>query len=291
MTIEQLIYFTAIVEKKTFSQAAYALHISQSSLSKQIMKLESELGVALFDRTKRQIKLTPVAMSIYEDMQAILKSHAHILNQIQSYQVVNGKEIKIAMLPIFSQYDITEKIEAFSKLHQDIIIQNIEMEERDIESMLSENQMDLYFLRGEYELENFIRFRVGEDELVAVVSSSSPFGKREEVSLKELKEEAFLLFPTYTMIRKISEDACRQAGFTPKVKRYGRLHTLLAAAGNQEGIVLSMRHSLQQYQLEGLNVMEIKEGIKSYIYMYISKDSLNKQGVRKLIDYFRVHTQ
>lgn len=53
MTFEQLDYFIEIVKHKTFFDAAESLHISQSSLSKQIIKLEKELDVQLFDRSKR----------------------------------------------------------------------------------------------------------------------------------------------------------------------------------------------------------------------------------------------
>lgn len=58
MQIEQLRYFCMIVEQKTFSEAAFLLHISQSSLSKQVMKLEQELDTVLFNRSRRQVSLT-----------------------------------------------------------------------------------------------------------------------------------------------------------------------------------------------------------------------------------------
>ena len=58
MTFEQLQCFIASVEEKTFLDAAHSLYISQSSLSKQIMKLEQELGVMLWDRSRRKAGLT-----------------------------------------------------------------------------------------------------------------------------------------------------------------------------------------------------------------------------------------
>ena len=58
MTFEQLTYFIAVVENDTYFDAAYQVNISQSSLSKQIMKLENELDMALFDRSSRSATLT-----------------------------------------------------------------------------------------------------------------------------------------------------------------------------------------------------------------------------------------
>ena len=57
MTLEQIDYFICAAQSRTFFDAAEAMHISQSSLSKQIMKLEQELGVMLWDRSRRKAGL------------------------------------------------------------------------------------------------------------------------------------------------------------------------------------------------------------------------------------------
>lgn len=67
MTIEQLQYFLAIATYHTFSQAALELNMTQSSLSKHIIKLEQELDVKLLDRTHRQISLTIYGQQLLED--------------------------------------------------------------------------------------------------------------------------------------------------------------------------------------------------------------------------------
>lgn len=59
MTLEQIDYFICAAQSRTFFDAAEAMHISQSSLSKQIMKLEKELELTLWDRSKRTAVLTP----------------------------------------------------------------------------------------------------------------------------------------------------------------------------------------------------------------------------------------
>lgn len=59
MTFDQIQYFIAIAECNTYFDAAEELNISQSALSKQIIKLEKELGVALLDRSRRKASLTP----------------------------------------------------------------------------------------------------------------------------------------------------------------------------------------------------------------------------------------
>lgn len=289
MNIEQLYEFRIIVEKKTFSEAALFLHVSQSSLSKQIMKLEAELDVQLFDRSKRQITLTYYGEIVYEHAKKLLQIQEQMIKKLQEQKQGVDAELKIAMLPIFSQYDLSNRIEEFQKEHKNLNLQVIEMEERDLDYMLEQDENDIYILRGDIkELQKFKKFPISEDRLVAVLPSTHPLCKKEIISLSDLQQEPLLLYPRYTMIRKLTEQVCQEAGFQPIIKRYGRMHTLLAAARKKEGIVLAMEQSLQMYQLEGLKVLSIQEPILSHIYLYVKPSALHKSSVRNFVDKLRI---
>ena len=70
MTMEQIDFFLMTVRCDTFLEAAENLHIAQSTLSKQIQKLESELNLTLFDRTRRQAVLTPAGELFCQEAQS-----------------------------------------------------------------------------------------------------------------------------------------------------------------------------------------------------------------------------
>ena len=82
MTFEQLQCFIASVEEKTFLDAAHSLYISQSSLSKQIMKLEQELGVMLWDRSRRKAGLTEAGNIFYQDALILLKQAGPVPDRV-----------------------------------------------------------------------------------------------------------------------------------------------------------------------------------------------------------------
>lgn len=86
MTFEQLQCFIASVEEKTFLDAAHSLYISQSSLSKQIMKLEQELGVMLWDRSRRKAGLTEAGNIFYQDALILLKQHSQARNRLDRFR-------------------------------------------------------------------------------------------------------------------------------------------------------------------------------------------------------------
>ncbi|MGM9892041.1 LysR family transcriptional regulator [Limosilactobacillus sp.] len=90
MDIRVLRYFTEIVREGNISGAAQHLHISQPALSRQIMDLESELGVTLFERGHRRIKLTQEGSYLYARAQEILMLTDQTTDQLKSGAVVSG---------------------------------------------------------------------------------------------------------------------------------------------------------------------------------------------------------
>ena len=79
MTFEQLQYFISIVEHDTFFDAAEDLHISQSALSKQIMRLEKELNLRLFDRSRRKASLTDPGRAFYQEAVVLYQNYKNML--------------------------------------------------------------------------------------------------------------------------------------------------------------------------------------------------------------------
>ena len=90
MNIRVLRYFIEIVREGNISSAAHRLHISQPALSRQIMELETTLGVTLFERGHRQIKLTQEGYYLYERAQEITALVDKTTYHLQSNSVVSG---------------------------------------------------------------------------------------------------------------------------------------------------------------------------------------------------------
>lgn len=286
MQIEQLRYFCMIVEQKTFSEAAFLLHISQSSLSKQVMKLEQELDTVLFNRSRRQVSLTKEGQQVYEDALRLLAEYDTLCANLKHLKKQACEKLRIAMLPVFSQYSLGHSIQGFLKHHN--VQGNIqEIEERDLPAALQE-QFDLYILRGEYEaFKEYSAYRSSEDELVCVVAKQHPLARKRQLAFSQLQNEKLLLFPSYTVVAKLCVRACEDAGFQPKIERHGRLETLLGAAREQEGVVLAMKGSLTQYQLSKLCIIPLQDTLKSCLYVYVNPSSIKKAGLRELLDYLQ----
>lgn len=287
MQIEQLLYFRTIVEKKTYLEAADVLNLSQSSLSKQIMKLEKEIAISLFDRSKRQIKLTKAGEQFYRDSEQVMIQFSKMMNHLQEIKNDLNHEIKIAMLPIQAQYRIGEVIKKFRQQNPQIIIHTKEIEERDFHVEMIQEDYDILILREKYQsLRNFISIPIYQDRIVAVVSNKHRLANKNEISIEEIENEKLLLLPTYTKIKELCIKACEEAGFHPDVIKYARPDTILHDAKENEGIALVMETSLKLYQLQDVEILHFKQDMKSTIYIYVSKKARKRDAINQLLKSF-----
>ena len=110
MDIEQLKYFQAITEHKTFLEAADEMSISQSSLSRHLIKLESELGVNLIDRSKRSASLTEAGKIFAKDVEILLAQYKTMLSNIQPFKNNNNTKNENLTVTVKKSTKKTKKI-------------------------------------------------------------------------------------------------------------------------------------------------------------------------------------
>src|SRR6202035_2237758 len=104
MEIHQLRYFCAVAESGSFSRAAEHSHVSQPSLSQQILKLEAELGARLFDRLGRSVRLTEVGKTFLPRARAVLRElEAARGDVVESKDSVSGQVI-VGVIPTLAPY-------------------------------------------------------------------------------------------------------------------------------------------------------------------------------------------
>ena len=85
MDFNQIESVLAVAKYRNFTRAASEVHVSQSSLSQQILKLEKELGVRLFQRTTRSVSITPAGTAFVKHAERILEERAQVMRAIRQY--------------------------------------------------------------------------------------------------------------------------------------------------------------------------------------------------------------
>ena len=264
MTFDQIQYFITITEQNTFFDAAEELHISQSTLSKQIIKLEKELGVSLLDRSRRKASLTPAGGTFYQDALLLRQQYEIMTGHMKKYQnsMAAKNELHIGTLPILTQYDLTAHFHQFSESHSDTHLILDEVEENDMKKGLLSGQYDFIICREQMlsELSDFTSVRLAEDELVAVLPCGHPLNG--SVALSDLKDEPFILMNRYTSIHQICQNLFADVSIHPQILRTGRVESIISAVAIGEGISLLPYSNFKLFHHEHIKTLPLIPPVK-----------------------------
>ena len=219
MELRQLRYFVMLGRELHFAKSAEKLFITQPALTKQIQQLEEELKVKLFERTKRNVKLTEAGKYLLNESQYIINHLEQVVEATQRKAEGEEGEVRIGFVGSAMQNIIPNLLEQLNSLHPGIHTSLQELNNKDQLDALMHDKLDIAFVRLETvprELEKKVVF---EDSFSLVVSVNHPIGKSDFESLSQFKQEQFILFSNdysqeyYDNIMSIFTDH----GFQPKV--------------------------------------------------------------------------
>ena len=288
MDIKQVEYFISIVETGSFSLAAQELYISQSSLSKQIMGLEKELGIKLFDRSLRKIALTEAGKIFYKHALKIKEHHQALQAELGEHKKATPS-MRIVTIPVIAQYGITSYVATFKKAYPHI---NFTVEERQASTAipaLSQHKYDLAFLR-DYNIDTntFSIFPFITDKLMAAVSREHRLARRKSVSLAELSDENFIMFDKGTLMHELTMNACKSAGFEPKVFYVTlRAASIISMISSNSGVALMMEKVLKYYQSPDVVAIPLDQTVESKIILAYPKDRKLSKSARTFLDFMK----
>src|SRR5690606_1201356 len=138
MTITQLYYVLAVAENKNFTKAAEKCFVTQPTLSMQIQKLEDELDILIFDRSKKPIELTEVGKKIVTQAKNIVNESYRIQDIVDQQKGFIGGEFKLGIIPTIMPTLLPMFLKTFIKKYPKITLKIEELTTEEIISRLSE---------------------------------------------------------------------------------------------------------------------------------------------------------
>jgi LysR family transcriptional activator of glutamate synthase operon len=218
MEIRQLTYLVLLAEERNFTRAAERGNVAQPALSRQIQKLEDELGVPLVDRTTRRAALTPAGSDLVERARRILdeldgaRHAARRSSQLLSGRVVLG----VTTTP--GSVDIPKLLAAFHHQHPDVELAVREDLSVRLADRLRADELDLAIVSGiaAQSRRQLTLDAVARDDLLLVVPARHRLAQRRAVRVANLRHERFIAFPEGATIRDTVATAAARAGFDPR---------------------------------------------------------------------------
>lgn len=218
MDINYLKEFVTLSQTENFLEAADLLFSSQSTLSKHLKNLETELGVLLFDRTTRKVVISKYGQLFLPYAKQIIEHHDQFIKELKQLHDINQDILNLGTIPALAEYAITDVIVNFKRIRPQSIVNVIQGGSTEMKEMLRQRKCNLAFIRfTEDSDEDIVKIPYTTDTLVAVLPNSHPLAKKKVISLQLLANENLVLSEEHTMLYKLSVDVCNECGFEPKV--------------------------------------------------------------------------
>ncbi|WHY86277.1 LysR substrate-binding domain-containing protein [Neobacillus novalis] len=223
MELRQIQYFIEVAKREHVTEAAHALHVAQSAVSRQIVNLEAELGVDLFIREGRNVKLTPIGSLFLEQMEQAMKLIDNAKREVEEFLDPEKGTIRIGFPSSLAAYILPTCISAFRERYPQVKFQLNQGSYPYLIDGVIKGDFDLALLGPVPKKEKKIKGRtLFTENIVALVPHTHPLASKRILTLSELREDSFVLFPNGFVLREIIVNACNQLGFQPKVSFEGQ---------------------------------------------------------------------
>ncbi|MEH7453756.1 LysR family transcriptional regulator, partial [Gottfriedia acidiceleris] len=197
MHIQKLKILSEVAKTGSFSIAGQNLHISQSGISQDIKKIEDELGIKIFDRTRYGVVQSYEGTKIVKKVNEVLLKYEELIEEARKILDIHSGNLRVSTIPAFITYLLKPLME-FKNLYSNLTIEISEnITELTVESV-QQNKADIGLICI-YEdiLKNIehLKFEsIAEGTLKVYVSSDSPFAKKKKITPEEIIQQTVVLY-------------------------------------------------------------------------------------------------
>lgn len=222
MELRDLTYFLACLEEGHLTRASRRLHVAQPTLSHAIARLESETGERLLERPRKgrpRLTATPAGKLLEERARRAVGEVRAFSDDLSAMRGVLRGEVRVGSMQTLNSTIVPRPLARFALEHPEVQISLHTFAAEAIPAALTEGRIDVGLIAGApaQVLEELESKRLCTEELVAIVRCEDVLAKRRSVPLQQLAGRGFVMVLPGTFTNGLILEACRKAGFSPKV--------------------------------------------------------------------------
>lgn len=288
MELTQLKYFVAIAETLSFTDAAARVHVSQPALSYQMKKLEEELGTRLFERKGRTITLTADGELFLPLSQGLLSRASEAIRLLRNHSGIETGEVRMGANPSVAAYLMPSLIGSFHQVFPRVRIEMVEGADLDLAHRVHTGALDFAVVTAPGPPQTLEVVPLGKEDLLVITPPGHRLTTRPVVDLGELAGEDFVLPDTTFNLTLQIIDACRRAGFEPRVAyQAGSLHSVKNFVRQGLGISIVPELAVEGLGCEGLAVLGVKGGLTRELSLIRGRDRSVNRAAQVLMMHVR----
>ena len=263
MTITQLQYVLAVAEHKNFTLAAEKCFVTQPTLSMQIQKIEEELNVQIFDRSKKPIQLTDIGQKIVNQAKNIVIEADRIKDIVEHQKGFIGGEFRLGIIPTIMPTLLPMFLNNFIKKYPKIKLIIEELNTDDIILRLKNGHLDAAIAATPLEDEKIKEIVLYYEPFVAYIPENYAISQKNEIEVSDLNIDDILLLQDGHCFRDGILNLCKSQSVSSKNSfqlESGSFETLIKLADEGLGTtLLPYLHTLDLKEKDKLKLRHFKE--------------------------------
>ncbi|PAJ78941.1 LysR family transcriptional regulator [Burkholderia ubonensis] len=263
MELRQLRYFIAVAEEMNITRAAERLHMTQPPLSRQLQAIEDEIGLPLFERGARPLKLTEAGRVFYAQAKRLV-DQADELGPLTRRLAQMSERIVIGFVPSTLYGALPDVIRAFRETRPDVELSLIEMFTIEQLGALKGGRIDVGFGRLRFDDDQLVREALIEEKLIAALPAGHPLADPDRpLALADVANETLIVYPSTPRPSFADQQlsALRDGGLAPAgVHEVRELQTALGLVAAEVGVSL-VPESVEGVRVKGVVYRRLPEPV------------------------------
>ena len=286
MNLRHLETFLKIAELKSFTKAGEELHLTQPTVSKQMVDLEAFFGVRFIDRTKRGVALTKAGDILFKYAKDFLILQEETLGAVAAFKGLQRGHIRMGASSIPGVYILPPILKLFRERYESIQLQLAISDSEDVSDKVEQGDLDIGFV-GARDENRKLAYQAFLDDLIVFVA---PPAYADSVSVEGVRDYPWLVREAGSGTRKCFDGALKKRGISPAdlriVAELGGTQAIKEAVKQGMGVAyLSLRaisdelqnHTLKTFTVEGI------PGVKRSFYTALKKGRTQSPSVQALL--------
>ena len=286
MELRQLEYFQMASRLKNITRAAERLNVSQPNITVAIKKLETELGIKLFDRSQKQLSLTPEGNIFLNRIELALRSIQDAVLEVNDYKQLQKGTIKIGIPSMIGAYLFPKIFSSFQQLYPHLDIYLYEEGSMTIREQLERDDLDFGIVIISDASASLQLLPMSRNQIVACIPEKHPLARKDSISINDVANADLIMLKEGSFLRQLVLSKIKRANITPEiVLESNQIETVKGLIASNVGIAFLLDFIVKG--APGIKAVPFDEPIYVDLGLAWKKDRYISNAAQSFIDFCR----
>ena len=286
MELRQLEYFQMASRLKNITRAAERLNVSQPNITVAIKKLETELGIKLFDRSQKQLSLTPEGNIFLNRIELALRSIQDAVLEVNDYKQLQKGTIKIGIPSMIGAYLFPKIFSSFQQLYPHLDIYLYEEGSMTIREQLERDDLDFGIVIISDASASLQLLHMSRNQIVACIPEKHPLARKDSISINDVANADLIMLKEGSFLRQLVLSKIKRANIMPEiVLESNQIETVKGLIASNVGIAFLLDFIVKG--APGIKAVPFDDPIYVDLGLAWKKDRYISNAAQSFIDFCR----